>query len=386
MTPQRRDELIAQFRKETAAYELAHDKQMFDPFVPLANDARYYMVFGERSNGKTYGALWESLLDYFFLGRPMAIIRRYHEDLLRRRAYRLMMPLVDNGWIERMTDGEWQTIYYNGGMWYLSRQLEGGKEEHSKVPFAYAYELTSQEHDKSSGDLDFKNIIFDEFISRSYLVDEFVLFMNTCSTIIRNKSDVRIWMCGNAINPYGCPYWAEMGIKHATQMQPGAMDVYSYGESDLRVCVYRTEPSGDKASSAVYFAFDNPKLAMITGGEWEIDIYPHIPHSLRPKDARFDFYVLYDDQVLHCKVIKLDNCEYLIVHPKTTPLKEEEYDTKLIYSLQVDPRRNWRRNLAMPSNPREKAIWEFFRQDKVFYSDNMTGEIMRNYREACGAI
>lgn len=375
--------VIKKFRADTKQYERANGKRMFDPLALLdaVPDARYYMVFGERSNGKTYGALWCALLDFFDTGRPFAVVRRYHEDLLKRRADRLMAPLAE--WIAVMSDGEWDRTYYYGGMWYLARLDDKGRLEHAADPYAYAYELTQGEHDKSSGDIDYANIIFDEFIARQYLVDEFVILMNVLSTTIRNKSDVRVWMCGNSINPYGCPYWKEMGITHARNMLPGATDRYTYGDSDLVVAVHRTEPSGDKSSSAAYFAFDNPKLSMITGGDWEIDIYPHIPHKLRPCDTKFNFFVKFDDQLLHCKVIKKDGCCYICVHNKTTELQDP--DRELIYWPHADPRRNWRQYINRPQNPREKKIWDMFRAGKVFYSDNMVGEVMRNYLETCGA-
>lgn len=379
----KRDAAIKLFQKKRKAYEKATGKHMFDPFAVLAQNCKYNFVYGERSNGKTYGALFVAMLDYVTLGRPFAIVRRYHEDLVRRRAVRLFDPLIKDNWVYLLTDGEWDGIYYNGGMWYLSRQLDGGKEEHSKAPFAYAYELTAQEHDKSSGDLPYKNIVFDEAISRNYLIDEFVLFMNTCSTIIRNKTDVIIWMCGNTINPYGCPYFREMGLKHAREMQPGAMEVYTYGQSQLQVCVCRTEPSGDKSSSAFYFAFDNPKLNMITGGDWEIDIYPHIPHKIRPADVRFNFFIKYEEELLHCKVIKQDNAEYIIVHPKTTELQQP--DKELVFCLKADPRRNWYQYINKPANKKMTRIWQLFTLGKVFYSDNMTGEVMRNYLDICAA-
>ena len=44
-------------------------------------DAFYYVIFGERSNGKTYSVLDYALEDYFKNGNQLAIIRRYKEDL-----------------------------------------------------------------------------------------------------------------------------------------------------------------------------------------------------------------------------------------------------------------------------------------------------------------
>ena len=60
------------------------------------------------------------------------------------------------------------------------------------------------------------NILFDEFITRSmYLPDEFVIFTNVLSTIIRDRNNVKIFMCGNTVNKY-CPYYKEMGLNNVS--------------------------------------------------------------------------------------------------------------------------------------------------------------------------
>ncbi|MFV3037454.1 phage DNA encapsidation protein, partial [Klebsiella pneumoniae] len=92
-------------------------------------------------------------------------------------------------------------------------------------------------HDKSTSFPDIDLIIFDEFLTnRLYLNDEFILFMNTVSTIVRRREDVKIYMLGNTVNKY-CPYFAEMGLEHIPKMTQGTIDVYAYGNSDLTVAV-----------------------------------------------------------------------------------------------------------------------------------------------------
>ena len=57
-----------------------------------------------------------------------------------------------------------------------------------------------------------KTILFDEFITKGmYLTDEFMAFMNTLSTIIRQRDNVKIFMCGNTVNKFN-PYFEEMGL------------------------------------------------------------------------------------------------------------------------------------------------------------------------------
>src|SRR5699024_9979680 len=124
-----------------------------------------------------------------------------------------------------------------------------------------------------------KTILFDEFISRTgYLTDEFVLFTNVISTIKRLRNDVKIFMLGNTISKF-CPYFQEMGLVHILQQPVGTIELYEYGDSGLKAAVEYVAPNlhKGKKESDVYFAFNNPKLKMITEGAWEMEIYPHLP-------------------------------------------------------------------------------------------------------------
>ena len=53
------------------------------------------------------------------------------------------------------------------------------------------------EHDKSNSYPSINTVIFDEFLTRRFYVpDEFILFMNVLSTIIRLRDNVKIFMLG----------------------------------------------------------------------------------------------------------------------------------------------------------------------------------------------
>jgi hypothetical protein len=47
----------------------------------LAKNADYNVIFGERSNGKTYATLLYGIKEYLRTGKQMAYIRRWREDL-----------------------------------------------------------------------------------------------------------------------------------------------------------------------------------------------------------------------------------------------------------------------------------------------------------------
>lgn len=355
-------------------------------------NADYNIIFGERSNGKTYSVLKEAVENYCKTGKQMGLIRRFREDFIGKRGNELFTPLEANDEISLASNGEWTHVYYYGSRWFLCRYDETESGTYNRIvdekPLAYAFALGSWEHDKGTGYPDITTILFDEFITRgAYLADEFVLFMNTLSTIIRLRDDVKIYMLANTVNKY-CPYFKEMGLRHISQMKQGTIDLYTIQsdkarEGQLRIAVeYCDTHDKNSKPSNKYFAFDNAKLKMITKGAWEIDIYPHCPVKYKPKDIIFTYFIEFDSNLLQCEIISVERSLFTFIHEKTTPLKDTDKD--LIYSVKFDSRPNWRRKITNPILPIEKKIARFFAEDKVFYQDNEVGEIIRNYLMWCG--
>ena len=349
----------------------------------LNKNAKINIVIGERSNGKTYAVLRHALEKYHRQGSKLAIVRRWQDDLKKKRGEAYFNSLVANGVVEEITNGEYSGIEYETNMWYFYKVDDDGKRIRNPEPFAYAFALTSWEHDKGGSFPDVDTIMFDEFITRGrYLPDEFVIFMNVISTIVRYRDNVEIFMLGNTVNKYGCPYFIEMGLNNIDSMEQGQIDVYNFGDSGLSVAVeYADSPSKSGKASDTYFAFDNPKLKMITGGVWEMAIYPHCPIKYNPKDILFTYFILYYGKLLQCEIIQKDDLLFTFIHRKTTPLKDTQND--LIYSPEYNPRPNYRRKITKPFSDGERRILSFYDKDKVFYQDNEVGELVRNYFDWC---
>lgn len=353
--------------------------------------AQYNVIYGKRSNGKTYAALEEGLKQYHEHGYEMAYIRRWDDDLRGRNGQTIFKPLEENGLIEKYTGGEWTDVFYQGRTWYFCRYDADGNRIKDTFPFCYAFALNTMEHTKSTSYPKVHTIIFDEFLSRSsYLPDEFVIFMNVLSTIVRNRANITIYMLGNSVNKY-CPYFEEMGLKNVKDQKQGTIDVYRYGESDLKVAVeYTASHEGSTRAGDTLFAFNNPKLQMITGGDWEIDIYPHLPYYYKPKNVIFNYFIKWDGEILHCEIIcggyteegkEVKNIYYTYIHRKTTDIKDEERD--IIYSPDPSPHPNHYTRLSKPIDKRSQKIWDFFKKDKVFFQTNEVGEVVRNYLVFC---
>lgn len=347
----------------------------------LSKNAQYNVIFGERSNGKTYAVLKYALERYIQTGEQLAIVRRWQDDFTGKRGATMFNAIVSNEEVTKLTKGEWDDIYYYASKWYLCK-YEDGKRVNSEKPFAYGFSISTMEHDKSTAYPEITTILFDEFLTRTaYLPEEFVLFMNVISTIVRHRTNAKIFMLGNTVNKY-CPYFKEMGLTHVKDMTPGAIDVYRYGDSELTVAVEYTMPNKEGKESDFYFAFDNPKLSMITGGAWEIDIYPHCPVKYSPGEVLFTYFIEFAGDLLQCEVVQHEDLFFTFIHRKTTELKHPETD--LIYTTDYSPRPNYKRNITRPRSEIEKKVTQHFLSDKVFYSDNEVGEIVRNYLIWCG--
>lgn len=348
----------------------------------LDYNSHYNIIYGERSNGKTYAVLEYGLKRYCNGLGQIAILRRWQDDFRGKRGATLFDNLVNNGLITKYTNGEWNNVYYWSGRWYLCRYNDKKQLEKDDTPFAYAFAISAGEHDKSSSYPNITTIFFDEFLTRGMtLPDEFILFMNVVSTIVRDRNNTKIFMCGNTVNQYS-PYFEEMGLTNVKKQLKGTIDIYVYGDSDLKVAVEYSDSPVKQKESDVYFAFNNPKLEMITGGAWEIDIYPHLPEKYMPKQVLFTFFIKFTDDILQGEIIQGQFTQFLYIHRKTTPIKSESND--YVYSsIDYKAMPNWHRNMMKEPDKLSQAIKYFFNNNKVYYQDNVTGEIVRNYIQWC---
>lgn len=349
-------------------------------------DAHYRMIIGKRSNGKTYVVQKFCLQKYHETGRAVAIVRRLAVDFTSKTGQNYWEGVVNDGLIEEYTDGKYDSVFYQSmRWWFCKRDPETGKKMLSPKPFAYFFPLNTWEHDKGPSYPDINTIVFDEFISTvgmGYLRDEFVIFMNVISTIIRQRDEhFDIFMLGNTINMYGCPYFQEMGIDHIKYMKQGTIEVYKYGDTGNSVAIEYVHDRDDIDSTPTnsYYAFNNPKLDMITHGAWEVDVHPHLTPELYYKyaDVKYKYYMIYEGELLQCNIIVKDGYFYTYIHEKTTPIPKN--NKSLIYTQEHFADKLHRRSIFKPMTEKEKRIQWFFKHDRVFYQNNMVGEIVANF-------
>lgn len=341
----------------------------------LKRNAVYNVVIGERSNGKTFACLKLALENYFTKGEQFAYIRRWSTDVKPSRLNQLFASVIDAGFLEKYSNGDYATIIFKSGCFYLANYNNEGKPIYSDTDIlGYAMSLNESEHLKSISFPKVTMIVFDEFLSNNYLMNEFILFMNVVSTIVRQRTNVKIFMLGNTVSKYS-PYFKELGLTNVLKMKQGTIDVYTYGNSKLTVAVEYCASMEKSKKNNFYFAFDNPRLKMITGGSWELGIFPHKPADFTKDNIKFIYFIEFNETVYQCEIVFLPEQTFTYIHRKTTPIKPKSK----VYSLVSNPSYYYSTSLSNPKDELESRIYWYFQHNKVFYQDNEVGNAIENF-------
>lgn len=378
---------MATKKKEEPAY--------YDIQPILKEDAVYNLIYGQRSYGKTFAMIYLALSLYWQHRQQgelyqFAYIRRYDEAIVGNVARSIGDTLTcDGNGVNRVleiTDGMFDTITYRAGEFRLSiTDKETMLTKKDNNPFMFAFALNTWDKMKGGAFPHVEEIWFEEFVevsTKPYLKNEFVIFQNVISTIAR-KRHVRIWMTGNSINPH-CPYWDWMGLSRIGEQKPGTIDIYKIGQTDKKIAVERTadtpEYARSKKTNAYLFAFEDPRLKMITQGDWEIGAYPLLPCDIKSTDICGRFFVEFRGKLYQGDIVANQDGHFIYFHPHNDPLYPPE-DWELFYSLDYSPKINHRRRFDRWFTDAEDIIVSLMRQDKVFYDSNFTGNAIENYQK-----
>lgn len=366
---------------------MAKQLQKYYDIEPLwSKNYTYAMAIGMRSNGKTYAALKKCLELYAQTGDQFAVIRTWADDFKGKGGVTLFDPLINNGVIDDLFNGEYTTVIYKSERWYLASFDDKGKAVLAPEPFAWAFPLTTYIHDKGSSYPKIKNVIYDEFMIDGYLPEGIVdTFFNCLSTIIRDKDDVKIIMIANTVNIYS-PFFDAFGID-ARKLVQGEIAEYRYADNPhlvvgVEFCdpVYRTEKQNK------YFAFGRSSTSdMITTGKWQLPHYPRPPIKYVPKDVKFCCFVKYKELIIQIDVIRGPYYFIAIAHKKSGEIKNPERD--IIYDSTYEGlQRNIIKNIYTSDTEFSRRLLLLKLEHKFYYSDNIVGESIRNWLHESKAL
>lgn len=346
----------------------------------MSIEALYYIIFGMRSNGKTFGWCRLCLDHYIDEGKPSAYVRRLDSMLTKDNAADLFSPHID--YIIERTKGKWNAVIYRSRSYYFAyygNNKAGNRVKlgEDKNPFCRCYAINTAETSKGQDRGEVWSVCFDEFITRAYyLTNEFVLFQNLLSSIIRDRP-AKIFMLANTVSKT-CPYFREMGITNFKKLEPGQIQIYKIGKTSKNIAVQYCDVVSAPSKVSEYFAFDNPELEMITKGKWEIALYRHPPKNLGSSEIQFFFFVEFDGELIQGDVYIYQGFPIIVYHPKTTEIKDRE--EQIIYSEDTtDGSPLHQVQLRIAPTRGQQLIMQLIDQQKTFYADNETGEVIANW-------
>lgn len=334
-------------------------------------DCEYNLIFGERSNGKSFDIKGTSLEEAYADKTDqskLVYLRRWDLEL---KTNMVEQYFTDSN-VRLITGGEYNCIScLSKRIYFSNRDEETGKITRGRVA-GYAMSLTSDEHYKSGSYKDVANVIFEEFISnQSYLPKEPYRLQNLISTIARRER-IKVWLIGNTISRI-CPYYTEWELRNIPRQKQGTIDIYEHltdqyddnGELiTIRIAVEYAANSGNNGK----MFFGKPSK-MINSGAWQSEEKPHLPKRLELYTTIHELVTEWAGFKFLCKFLMDDDGNYCwYVSPKTTPIKP---NVRLVTDRVILD------NLAtigfVPLTKKEAVTFSYLKQGKIFYSDNLTG-------------
>lgn len=334
-------------------------RDYYDRHPLFKTGADILMVYGQNCNGKSYQAKCE-IIERALKGERTFLLRRYPDDIRQNKA----QMYFDDMPVNKLTNGEWDSITAYQSKLYFQRINEDGGKERSEKEVGFFGSLSEWQRYKSMAFVNYTLMVYEEFITDSYyLNDEPLLLMRLMTTVFRDKKG-QVLMIGNTISrtvPYFMQ-WTPGVIKQAQ----GTIEIYHYKDEDEGTNVdIAVEYAGHiKGTGALFFG---NAAKSINKGEWFVESQPRLPHEEFYYENVYEMAIEYQtfSFVLRLLVDPEEGTKLLYVYPRTTDRKIERIITdKFSDNLMVT--RYWRDVLP------EEYIQQAISNKRVAYSDNLT--------------
>lgn len=271
-------------RRSKDIAELLTSKDYYTLKPVLDKNGDINVIWGQRSNGKTYSTLKYALENFKKTGRTFVYVRRWAEDIAVKNMNKLMSPLP----IEDIFGPESYVSFARGAF-----MINVPGEEPATM--GWAISLNQVAHTKSQTFSNAQVIILDEFLqlkSERVLRDEFDAWEQTLSTVLRTTNDAKIFILGNSVSKYS-PYFTPYGIDPNTIKQGEIQEIMLPNEEGnptkvvANYCTYNAKV-GKKTSKYVR----GSKMAKT--GEWEIEEVANIPHAMNETATEKLLFSMFD--------------------------------------------------------------------------------------------
>ena len=332
----------------------------YDISEMLKTNAEYMMLLGQRSNGKSYQVKKTVLEDFYFNETKFIYLRRWKADIKQKE----VSTYFDDIPIAKYTNREYNSVRAMNGFIYLCK-IEDGLIVEKREMGRYCA-LNEYERYKSQVFMNYKNIVYEEFITDSiYLNDEPKLLQQFVSTVAR-LDKIRVFLIGNTLTRV-CPYFHEWCLENVLKQKQGTIEIYKYHMEDnveVKIAVEYCANTNNKNTM-----FFGQAAKQIVTGEWDVKEVPKLPRQLYEYEKIYEVMVVYQafKFVLELLIEPKEGGVIIFVYPYTSNRKiqrviTDEFSDKPYISSKLD----------IDKKP-ELLMLKALRMDKVCYSDNLTG-------------
>lgn len=336
----------------------------------MAKNADWNLLYGERSNGKSYQAKYEIMFAPEILegDKRFILVWRYDDDMKNVKLEKYFED-VD---VERLTDGKYTTIAIYRKEVYLANWLKTKSKTERGKKIGYCIPLQHEGQFAGSSYLDVDNMIYEEFMPRDkpYLYQEPDKLMNLYCTVDRKEKRVKVWMIGNTISRV-CPYLYDWNLYPIVRKQEqGTIEeieipVSQYGDK-IKMAIEHCKATGQTSFTI------GKHSAMLNSGEWQSDPQPHL--QSRYKDCRLLCRCLfqYSGFTFIGEYLSSGSNRFWFVYPKTRP---DIYGRIYVFSDQRREDKLWATDPyhSNTKNPVLQRFFNDFREGKIFYSTDLDG-------------
>lgn len=337
------------------------------------------IIYGERSNGKSYQVKHKKAIEPFLESMIKDGIKRDRFILVRRLKEETTPEKIEGYFsdvdIAKLTDNKYNNITcYRKEIYLANYDVETGKNVKGEK-IGYVIPLSLEQNYAGVSYLDVKNIIMEEFMSRKqYLYQEPDKLINLWNTADRKRGIVKMWLVGNTISRV-CPYLIDWDLQSITSKQKQGtiitkmMDTGTFDEDGNPIKVkLAIEYCNDTGRSS--YSIGKHK-DMLNKGTWQSDPQPHLPKSYKEYKLLYRIGFMYKEFKFIGELLKDGKQAIWFIYPYDKEFK----DNLLIFSDVVKLDKRYQRNIydITIKNDKLREILATFREGNIFYSSDLCG-------------
>lgn len=327
------------------------------------------LIYGERSNGKSYQVKHKRAVEKFLnTGKRFILMRRWKEEITTEKIEAYFAD-VD---VAKLTNNEYNCIVmYLKKLYLANYNVETGKTTKGHH-IGYVVALSTEQNYAGASYLDVEDIIYEEFMSRTtYLSHESDKLMNFYCTVDRKRGTTKLWLVGNTITRV-CPYIADWDLHSIVVSQKQGTiitkEINSTDDDIVKIAIEYCEDTGVSSHTI------GKNKKMLNSGSWQTDPQPHLPKSKKDYNIAYrimfqykqfsylaDFLIDKENSKNYCWFIypynKEPNKKTLVITDKVNISKQYQRD---IYNITI-------------KSKRIQEILNTFREGNIFYSTDLCG-------------